>query len=149
MAYGVFLSPSFLDPILFYLHSYWPRWAENHLQKSVDLCYIVQEKHVQVCTIFCWHQHIPCAWKFKYQIDKFCLWFSDCENDILQYAWTYKLLEFCCSTPGVSLSHSDKRRCSFAVHIHVASTLCAESASLVQEFWHIHVCTCYLLGSPA
>ena len=98
---------------------------------------------------FCWHQHISCAWKFKYQIDKFCLWFSDCENDICNtYAWwTYILLEFCCSTP-VSLSHSDKRRCNFAVHIHVASTLCAESASLVQEFWHIYMYM-LLLGSPA
>ena len=121
------------NPLLYvHAHSYWPMWAENHLHKSVDLCYIVTTR--KACSSlyrFCWHQHISCSWKFIYQIDKFCLWFSDCENGICNIYEHNNWLEFCCSTT-VSLSHSDKRRCSFAVHIYIGM------------YCYVHV-----IGSPA
>ena len=121
-------------PFCVHVHCYWPWWAENHLHKSVDLCYIVicmglyTRKACSTLYYFCWHQHIS----------SFVLAFLDCENGIcivhqhITY-WNYVAArQFLCPTAT--------REVAVLLRTFTwASTPCAESASLAR----VSACTCY------
>ena len=117
-------------PLYVHVHSYWPWWAENHLQKSVDLCYIVicmglyTRKACSSLSYFCWHQHIS-SFVFDFRIVKMAfVIFMNME------LWTYNLLELCSTATR-----------DVAVLLRTftwASTPCAESASLAR----VSACTC-------